>query len=206
MLKITKRSAAIATAAVVAVGAAGAAWAAWGTDGVGSASATAGTANGISVTGGTITGTLFPGSGNHDITLTVTNTNNFKVNVTAVKVVDTNAVGDGMAVTVGAPAANVALKSDAAGTIADCQGTALQNGPFGKTGLKLVDADDKDDFTLVGSSFNLKTPVLLAATDGTATITIPQGIKMTNTSANACQGKSFSLELKAVSESAESDS
>jgi hypothetical protein len=81
MRKITKRSAAIAVAAVVAVGAAGTAWAAWSLSGTGSASAAAGTAVPLTVTGAPVVKALVPGS-KSDVTFKVKNTNSFPVLIT----------------------------------------------------------------------------------------------------------------------------
>ncbi|MBB2946122.1 hypothetical protein FB565_005880 [Actinoplanes lutulentus] len=82
MRKFTKRSVAVVAAGVIAVSGAGAAYAAWLLNGSGSASATAGKAAQLTVTG-TAIDALVPGS-TSNVTLKVTNPNKFPAKVTGV--------------------------------------------------------------------------------------------------------------------------
>lgn len=92
MRKFTKRSTAVITA-VVAVSGAGAAWAAWALTGEGSATATAGTAAKLEITG-TSFAPLVPG-GKSDVTLTVSNPNPFPVTVTSVDFINITTTKEG---------------------------------------------------------------------------------------------------------------
>ncbi len=83
MRKLTKRSTAIVAAAVIAVGGAGAAWAAWTMSGTGSASASATTAQGLTVSSATVDASLYPGA-TVPVTMKVSNPNPFPVAVDSV--------------------------------------------------------------------------------------------------------------------------
>jgi hypothetical protein len=80
MRKITKRSAAIIGATVIAIGG-GAAWAAWSVSGSATASASAGTASAVQVTGAVLTGPLLPGDPT-GVSFQVYNPNSFTVDLT----------------------------------------------------------------------------------------------------------------------------
>lgn len=82
MRKITKRSAAIATAAVIGVGAAGAAWAAWQVDTDAQVQASAGSAAKLVVTAQPVSG-LYPGA-KKAVTVSVANPNDFPVKITTI--------------------------------------------------------------------------------------------------------------------------
>ncbi len=86
MRKMTKRSAVVASAVAVAVVGAGAAWAAWSLTGTGDTTAAAGKAAQLEVKGVSTT-PLVPGA-TSDVTVTVTNPNQFPVLVKSINFSD----------------------------------------------------------------------------------------------------------------------
>jgi hypothetical protein len=82
MGKMKKRLAVIGAVSVLAIGG-GIAWAAWNADATGNASATSGSAEGNLTLQATVTGQLVPGA-TRDLSITVTNSNEFPVKLNAV--------------------------------------------------------------------------------------------------------------------------
>ncbi|GAA0416476.1 hypothetical protein Aca07nite_08880 [Actinoplanes capillaceus] len=156
MPKYTKRSVALITAGVVAVSG-GAAWAAWTILGDGSATATAGTAAELDITGTSITA-LVPG-GTSDVTLTVSNPNTFPVKVTSLEFVSITTTKSGCDAAANVEFASEALPTSPATALDVPAKTGTTNGSKEITvagALRMVsDADDDCQ----GASFTIVTEV-----------------------------------------------
>ncbi|MEV0897704.1 hypothetical protein [Actinoplanes sp. NPDC049802] len=156
MPKYTKRSVALVTAGVVAVSG-GAAWAAWSILGGGSATATAGSAADLEVTGASITA-LVPG-GTSDITLTVANPNTFPVKVTSLNFVGITTNKAGCDATANVQFANESLPTEPATALDVPAKSGSVNGSktITITGALSMIADADDDCQ--GAAFAIDTDV-----------------------------------------------
>jgi hypothetical protein len=144
----------VAAAAAVLVNA-GAAWAYWMLDGEGSGVAVAGTAVELKLTGKSDDSRpLYPG-GTTNLTVTVTNQNDFPIKITSV-----------------APGEN-AVTADAAHRDAGCRTTGV------------VVAQD-----VIAVSWEVPKNTI-------GVFTVPDGVRMTNSSDTACQGATFTIPVRA---------
>jgi uncharacterized protein (DUF58 family) len=157
----TKVILSVAAAAAVAVNA-GVAWAYWRINGTGTGAAQAGAVIELSLKGRSDDARpLFPG-GTSDLTVTVTNRNDFPIRITTV------APGDGKTV------------ADEGHRAAGCQNTGV------------VVAKDVHEVSWQ------------VAKNTIGVFTLPDGIRMTNSSDSACQGATFTIPVQATGTSAAS--
>ena len=164
MRRVNRRTKVILTVAAVAAVAAnaGAAWAYWRVTGTGTGTAQAGAVIELSLKGRSDDDKpLFPG-GTSDLTVTVTNRNNFPIRITTVS------AGEGKTV------------ADEGHRAAGCR----------TTGVVVA----KDVYEVSWQ----------VAQDTIGVFTLPDGIRMTNSSDSACQGATFTIPVQATGSSAAS--
>lgn len=182
-----KRSLAATTTIVAVVGAGGVAWATWTNTASGSAAAGGGTLSLTVVSAGsTFTNKLFPGSlagqasgatEGGDLVLNVTNPQSFPVKITGVT--------QAGPVTVSGGSGSPACTSDT--------GTAPNISTLGNSGVYISGTAPVVGSPTTYTSYTLSSPVSVSANATNAAVTLPNVVTMTSSSANGCQGATFTM-------------
>lgn len=182
-----KRNLAAATTVFAIVGASGVAWATWTNTASGSAAAGGGTLSLTVVSAGSsFTNKLFPGSvagqasgatEGGDLVLNVTNPQNFAVKITGVT--------QAGPVTVSGGSGSPACTGDT--------GTAPNISALGNSGVYIGGTAPVPGASTTYTSITLSSPVSVAANVTNSAVTLPNVISMSSSSANGCQGATFTM-------------
>lgn len=179
--------------AVVVLAAGGIAWATWTNTASGSSAAGGGTLTlTINSAGSSFTNKLFPGAAagtttgateGGDLVLNVTNPQSFPVKITAVT--------QNGPVTQSGGSGSPACTSDTQGTANSSGGFNIS--AFGNSGVWISTAQPSGTSPTVFTSQTVSPNVTVPANASNTSITLPNVVSMASTSANGCQGATFTM-------------
>ncbi|HEX6394110.1 MAG TPA: hypothetical protein VFZ97_11760 [Acidimicrobiales bacterium] len=179
--------------AVLILSAGGIAWATWTNTATGSSAAGGGTLSLTVVSAGSsFTNKLFPGSvagqasgatEGGDLVLNVTNPQNFAVKITAVT--------QNGPVTQSGGSGSPACTSDTQGTANSSGGFNIST--FGNSGVWISATQPTGTSPTVYTTFTIGSAVTVAANATNTSVTLPNVVSMATSSANGCQGATFTM-------------